>query len=244
MAKLPFNFRCNKHLLSIIIKLISNLNITFLVIKEYENFSIVRKNKNTGISLHWSNEPYLVSIEQNHKSAVSSSASSDLDLGEENSTATIKLENSLNIYPLKEGKTVINGQGDADFAIGMEDSVTEIDLNDASVRKTHCCLHRLETKVFVQPINGPIQINNRLYESGLGQIELCSGDFLIVGDFYLFQYQNPTDFNEAKPKGQFNLVKLFKMLLLDANNDDKEDREMMLKVCDLLVLIDILSKST
>jgi hypothetical protein len=192
----------------------------FYLLKEYENLSIVRKNKNSGISLHWSNEPYLVSIEQNHKS-----------LDEED--AKLKLENSLNIYPLKEGKTIINGQGEGDLLMNLDDSAIEIDLSDSNVRKNHCCLDKLESKVFVQPINGSVQVNNRVYEPGIGQIELCSGDFLIVGDLYLFQYQNPTEMAEkmdVKPKGQINLVKLFKMLLLDSSDTDKPSRGTLLKV--------------
>lgn len=171
----------------------------------------------------------MVSIEQNQKSPVSSSSDFEEDV-------KLKVENSLNIYPLKEGKTIINGLGEADFMLDMDDSVTEIDVNDSTVRKTHCVLNKLEAKAYVQPMNGSIQINNRVYEPGIGEIELCSGDFLIVGDSYLFQYQNPTDNKPtgAQPKGQINLVKLFKMLLLDAGENNRGEKEMMLKVLFLL----------
>lgn len=144
-----------------------------------------------------------------------------------------KIENSLNIYPLKEGKTLINGLGESDLMLSMGEAVAEIDLDDLGVLKTHCCVQKLDSRVFVQAINGSIQINNRVYEPGVGQIELCSGDFLIVGDCYLFQYQNPSDFApvDLKPRGQVNLVKLFKMLLLDAAADsDQAEREVTLKV--------------
>lgn len=116
--------------------------------------------------------------------------------------------------------------------LGIDDSVTEIDLDDANVRKTHCCLHKLDSRVYVQAINGPIQVNNRVYEPGVAQVELCSGDFLVVGDYHLFQYQNPTDFapTDLKPRGQINLVKLFKMLLLDAADSDQMEREAALNV--------------
>ncbi len=179
----------------------------------------MRKNKNTGISLQWSNEPYLVSIEQNRPRTP--------DMEEKEG----KVEKSLNIYPLKEGKTLINGTGEAGLMLGMDDIVTEIDLNDPTVKKTHCCLQKLETKVYVQPINGCIQVNNRVYEPGIGQVEMCSGDFLVVGEFYLFQYQSPGyEPIGVKPKGQVNLVKLFKMLLLENSDSDQAECEAYLKV--------------
>lgn len=182
--------------------------------------------------MHWSNEPYLVSIEQNQRSPASSAS----DFGDDPSRQqqSLKIENSLNIYPLKEGKTLINGSGESssDLMLGIDDAVTEIDLDDANVRKCHCCLHKLDARVYVQAINGPIQVNNRVYEPGVAQVELCSGDFLVVGDFFLFQYQNPTDFApvDLKPRGQINLVKLFKMLLLNTADSDQSEREAALKV--------------
>lgn len=184
----------------------------------------------------------MVSIEQNQRSPASSAS----DFGDDPSGSgdpsrqqqSLKIENSLNIYPLKEGKTLINGSGESsDLMLGIDDAVTEIDLDDANVRKCHCCLHKLDARVYAQAINGPIQVNNRVYEPGVAQVELCSGDFLVVGDFFLFQYQNPTDFApvDLKPRGQINLVKLFKMLLLNTVDSDQSEREALLKVIKLLI---------
>lgn len=194
--------------------------------------------------MHWSNEPYLISIEQ-HRNQLheqqqqQTQACTPTDADDDVSSK----QNSLNIYPLKEGKTMLNGttinsmeNSISTDLTSMDDSVTEIDLNDATVSKTHCCLHKLGTKVYIQPINGAIQVNNRLYEPGVGQIELNSGDFLVVGDFYLFQYQNPvvvgkieTGFGKIDTNlSHINLVKLFKMLLLDAGDVDRSERDRVL----------------
>jgi hypothetical protein len=115
--------------------------------------------------MHANNQPYLISIEDNSL-----------------------LHNGINIFPLKEGKTLFGPRSDD----------KQIDNQiDVYIHGNHSCfLQRLdENKVFLHIINGEFQLNDKILpiNDTEDDIELKNGDILIIGDVDMFKFFNPLD---------------------------------------------------
>ena len=163
-----------------------------------------------------------LTLEKKQKSGVSLYASSQpyLVVIDE----PIPNSNGLSIYPLRNGKTLIGTAADQN----------EI-LIYAQNKNLSCYLHRTENKVYLNPLTGYCQVNNKVIMNELSDvhleelsIELRHGDLILLGERNLFRFNSPNEIVddnsilEDEPKDTDNLTLSYLMRKLI---EDKEKRD-------------------